>query len=161
MCWRGNRGAVFQMASATSSLKAARSSGVSKSSLFPPQSLCLTPFFLSHSLPNTRTDNTTHWAWWTYTSEIRALRRPPEHYDTLGWAKRLTDWLCTSTGLTADRSCCSAFSMRHSSGLWLQDFKAEGSRALVNVWPVDDLAILWRQCSLAGNVSSPCFLFVF
>ena len=43
-----------------------------------------------------------------------------EHYDTLGWAKSLTDWLtdcldlCASTGLAADSICCCAFTIRHS-----------------------------------------------
>lgn len=129
---------------------------ISKSSL-----ISLTIFFVSLSLPlhfgclphpllQTHTGRRwcyTLWAWWTYTSEIRALRQSLELPDTLGWVDCLTDWLTLLDGrlkLLFWSHCIET----HSWVLQLWAFK--GEEIVVSTNKIHLLLLLWNVTPPSG-----------
>lgn len=102
----------------------------------------------------------TLWAWWTYTSEIRALRQSLEHPDTLGWAERLTDWLTLLDG-RSELLFCSHCAETRSWVLQLWAFKeeeiAENKPKKKKNPTQTDTALIWFPAVL-WNVIPPCGL---
>lgn len=108
------------------------------------------PLSQTHTGPRPRY---TLWAWWTYTSQIRALRQSLEHPDTLGWAERLTDWLTLLDG-RSELLFCPHWAETH---FWLLQLWAFKEQEIAQKTNQTETTIIWFPAVL-WNVIPPCGL---